>query len=398
MAVPVTDVITTSSLPDALRVIYSNELEFTARPAMVYDQFCEVKDDFRVKKGQQAYWTIFRQLPPAINPLVQNQDVDGGSVVDFQRSLTVDEYGYSIGTTEELDLTSYFGPIGDIVRSLLAPQMALTLDLLARNAFLDRSKAKYETFAGTASSFDTLGASDVMSSNLIRQAAYKLSVRRAPLMGSDYVAIAHPAVIYDLRGDSYWRDAQLYAGAENIFNGEEGRLHGVRFIKSDMARIPNAGAMVAETALSSAAAPGQTQIQVASVAGFAPGMEVSILSSTSPGAVRSATDGGAEEAVIDSIAGSTITLKTGLLLPHGTNSRVVEAADIYPVSVFGGTPAVGKGVVLPPEVRVALPTDKLRRLNYVGWYALLGYGVLREWVLENIWCRATQASAPAFPW
>jgi hypothetical protein len=57
---PVSDVITHNTpgsyqLPHALRTIYSAELEYTATPLLVYDQFTEVKNDFRVQKGQQAY-------------------------------------------------------------------------------------------------------------------------------------------------------------------------------------------------------------------------------------------------------------------------------------------------------------------------------------------------------
>ena len=50
------------------------------------------------------------------------------------------------------------------------------------------------------------------------------------------------------------------------------------------------------------------------------------------------------------------------------------------------------------DTRVALPTDKLRRTNFVGWYALLGYGVIRNWGLDVWELGASVASAPAFPW
>src|SRR6266702_2808566 len=91
------DLITTSALPDALRIIYSNELEYTSRPTLVYDQpaFVEARDDFSVKRGQQVIWTIYHQLPPAIGALTENQDVVGGSVEDHQVSFTVNEYGYA---------------------------------------------------------------------------------------------------------------------------------------------------------------------------------------------------------------------------------------------------------------------------------------------------------------
>src|SRR6266704_928485 len=117
------DLITTSALPDALRVVYSNELEFTSRPALVYDQpaWVEERNDFAAKRGQQVVWTIYHQLPAALAPLTENQDVVGEQVSDHQVSFKVFEYGDAIGSSEALDLLSYHGPISNIVRTLLAP-------------------------------------------------------------------------------------------------------------------------------------------------------------------------------------------------------------------------------------------------------------------------------------
>src|SRR4051794_28531153 len=126
------DLITTSALPDALRVIYSSELEFTSRPTLVYDQpaFVESRDDFAAKRGSQVIWTIYHQLPASIAALTENQDVTGGSVTDHQVSFRVSEYGNAIGTSEALDLLSYHGPISNIVRTLLAPSQALSMDTI----------------------------------------------------------------------------------------------------------------------------------------------------------------------------------------------------------------------------------------------------------------------------
>ncbi len=49
MATTFTDPIQTSDLPDAMRVIYSNELEFTSKPILLYDQFADSKSDFQAK-------------------------------------------------------------------------------------------------------------------------------------------------------------------------------------------------------------------------------------------------------------------------------------------------------------------------------------------------------------
>src|ERR1700694_3902663 len=100
------DLILTSNLPDSQRIIYSSELEFTSRPALVYDQpgFVEERPEFGLKRGSQAIWTIYHQLAPSIGPLSENTDLVGGSVADHQVSFKVQEYGNTIGTSEALDL------------------------------------------------------------------------------------------------------------------------------------------------------------------------------------------------------------------------------------------------------------------------------------------------------
>jgi N4-gp56 family major capsid protein len=393
------DLITTNALPDSIRVIYSNELEYTSRPNLVYDQpaFVESRDEFGAKRGTQVIWTVYHQLPPSIAPLTENQDVIGGSVTDHQVSFTVQEYGNAIGTTELLDLVSYHGPISNIVRTLLAPSQALTMDTLARNmlwyapnrALLDSSKqgAMFHTYTGSATSRESLDPStSVMTSEVARAAAYRMTIRRVPTIGGQqpsYVCITHPSVTYDLRSDPYWKDAMLYAGATSIFTGEEGMIHGVRFIKSDRARIANGGKLTAQTTLSANTAVGVNSITVASTTNFAVGQEVTLhhsgVSTTDTINGSSTTwiapdgrDATSEELIISAISGNTITFTQKTIQPHSAADYITEALDVYPMVFLGGLSPMGKGIVVPPEVRVSLPTDKLRRMSYVGWYSLMG--------------------------
>lgn len=415
------DLITTNALPDAMRVIYSNELEFTSRPTLVYDQpaFVEERNDFSAKRGQQVIWTIYHQLPASIQALVENQDITGGSIADHQVSFTVHEYGNAIGTSEALDLLSYHGPISNIVRTLLSPNQALTLDTLTRNMFWyapNRSIMNnalqgpaYKVYTGNVASRSALNPNtSVMTSEVARAAAYHLTVRRVPTMaGQDpsYVCITHPSVTYDLRSDPYWKDAQLYSGSTRIYNGEEGMIHGVRFIKSDRARVANGGNLTAQTTLSNNYNAGVTSMVVASTTGLAVGQEITLhhtgVSTTQGNNTWTAPDGqdpSDEEMIILSINSgtSTITFTQPTLLPHSSGDFMTEALDVYPMVVLGGLAPMGKGTVVPPEIRVSLPTDKLRRLSYVGWYSLLGYGVIRDWAYELIETLASVNTPPPF--
>lgn len=415
------DLITTNALPDALRTIYSNELEFTSRPNLVFDQpaFVEARDEFGAKRGSQVIWTIYHQLPTSIAPLTESTDVVGGSVTDHQVSFTVQEYGNAIGTTELLDLLSYHGPISNIVRTLLGPSQALTMDTLARNmlwnannrSLLDNTQQgpMFKSYVGTGvTSRATLDpTTSVMTSEVARAAAHRMTIRRVPTIGGQqpsYVCITHPSVTYDLRNDPYWKDAMLYAGATSIFTGEEGMIHGVRFIKSDRARIANGGALHSQTTLSANIAAGVNAITVASATGLVVGTEISLhhtgVSTTNAVPTTwiapDGQDATTEEMIIKAISGTTITFTQKTLLPHNAGDYVTDALDVYPMVMLGGIAPMGKGIVVPPEIRVSLPTDKLRRMSFVGWYGLQGYGIVRDWTYEVIETLASINTPPPF--
>ena len=65
----------------------------------------------------------------------------------------------------------------------------------------------------------------------------KKSCKGLKYSGSYYVAVIHPDVSEDLRNDPAWIDAHKYAAVEEIFTGEIGRMHGVRFIETDLAPV-----------------------------------------------------------------------------------------------------------------------------------------------------------------
>ena len=386
------DVMTTAQLPDALRDIYSAELEYTALPMLVFDQFAEIKNEHALERGETAIWTIMRQLPATIGSLVENVDVDTQRAQDFQVQMSVDEYGNAIGTTRKLDLLSYFGPISTIVRGLLAPQMARTLDTLARNAAWSGAPKR---FAGGAANRAALTAADVATVDIVKSAAHQLRINRVLPQGSDYVAVVHPSVLYDLRDDPLWEDAGKYADPGRLAAGEVGRLYGVRFIQSDLARIPNGGAQTLQTTLTGAHDVGSLNLTLASTAGMNVGDEITLFAAAQT--IPDGTGVTEEPVIIQAVTdGTHVALEHATQIAHANADKVRLGLDIFPMMFMGAENPYGKAVVQSPQVVVALPTDKLRRMNYVGWYALLGYGTLREWAYLVVETAASQDSKYLF--
>ena len=80
-----------------------------------------------------------------------------------------------------------------------------------------------------------------MTVDLIKQVVAWLKKNNAPKINGSYVAIVHPYVSYDIMSDPEWIDAHKYANAENIYEGELGKIAGVRFVESTEAKVYEGG-------------------------------------------------------------------------------------------------------------------------------------------------------------
>ncbi|MBR1567057.1 MAG: N4-gp56 family major capsid protein, partial [Oscillospiraceae bacterium] len=73
--------------------------------------------------------------------------------------------------------------------------------------------------------------------DLVEQAATELRAQNAPTINGDYVCILHPYAAYDLMRDPDWRKPHEYVDTDNIYQGELGKIGGVRFVSSTEAKI-----------------------------------------------------------------------------------------------------------------------------------------------------------------
>lgn len=132
-----------------------------------------------------------------------------------------------------LDMTA-IDPVLDETADLLGEQAAQTLDSIARDILVAGTSVQY---ANGRASRATVAAGDNLTVLEIRKA--KRTLKRAnvkPLDGGDYVAIVEPGATFDLQSDVKWEEPNKYAGGKAIFDGEVGRLYGVRFVESSFAK------------------------------------------------------------------------------------------------------------------------------------------------------------------
>ena len=77
----------------------------------------------------------------------------------------------------------------------------------------------------------------VLTVDVVKKVAAMLKASNAPKFGGDYVCILHPYVAYDIMSDPRWEEMHKYCKPENQFEGEIGRIAGVRFIETSEAAV-----------------------------------------------------------------------------------------------------------------------------------------------------------------
>ena len=167
-------------------------------------------------------------------------DGSGISVSYITKELA--QYGDYTTVSDMLDLTA----IDDVVLEITdrhGSNMGLTLDTVTRNEIQQGKQVIYAPKLGSdgtkteVTSRSALDKDCRMTSELVAKAATQLKKMNAPTFEGKYVCIIHPSVAFDLRQDEAWIAAHQYAGATELFSGEIGELHGVRFVETTEAKI-----------------------------------------------------------------------------------------------------------------------------------------------------------------
>lgn len=151
-------------------------------------------------------------------------------------SATISQYGNFEQVTDILSLTSIDNSIASAV-DLLAYEAALSIDTVIRNIAVAGTAVNYASGVANRTS---IAATNVATIADVRKAVRTLKGQNAkPQSGGTYMAVIHPDVEYDLQGDSNWVTAVSYTtmGVDRIYNGEVGKLYGVRFLNTTQAPI-----------------------------------------------------------------------------------------------------------------------------------------------------------------
>ena len=219
------------ALSPEMKTFYDMTLIDMASPQLVYNQFGQ-KRPIPKNGGKTIEFRKFSALPKAMTPIQEGVTPAGGALEVTKIEATVEQYGYYIVQSDVLELTSLDNTILEATK-LLGKQAGVTLDSITRDIICAGNNVNYANGATD----DSAVGNTIISVADVCKVVTKLRAANAPTINGDYVAIIHPYVAHDLMRDNEWIEAHKYAKPENLYEGEIGKIAGVRFVQTSEAKI-----------------------------------------------------------------------------------------------------------------------------------------------------------------
>lgn len=231
----------TANLSAEMKTFYDMSLLDSAEPQLVHMQFGQ-KRPIPANGGKVIEFRKFSSLAKATSALTEGVTPDGNSLKVTSINASVDQYGDYVQISDMLELTALDNIVLE-TNKLLGSQAGRTTDTIVRNEINGGTNVMYQSkSAGDAvMSRADLDQTCMLTVDSIFKAAALLKAKNAPKINGDYVAIIHPHVAKDfmiaVSTSGSWMDVSKYSNPDKIYNGELGKMGGVRFVESSEAKV-----------------------------------------------------------------------------------------------------------------------------------------------------------------
>ena len=221
------------------KTFYDMTLIDTAQPHLVHDQFGQ-KRPIPKNGGKKIEFRQYASLPKALTPLTEGVTPDGSKLSVTSIEAEISQYGNYVTLSDILDLTAIDNNVVEATKAC-GRQAGLTLDTITRNTLQACPNVWYcPTSEGTAvTSRANLTNTCKLTVKVVKKVAAFLKANNAPKIGDSYVAIIHPYAAFDLMEDPEWKYPHQYQDTSNLYEGEIGKVAGVRFVETSEAKIFN---------------------------------------------------------------------------------------------------------------------------------------------------------------
>lgn len=236
-----TNVTTDSGLSAENKTFYDRTLLESAKPNLIHAQFGQ-KRPIPKNGGKKIEFRRYGALPKALTPLTEGVTPDGRKLTVTAVEAEVHQYGDYVALSDVLDLTAIDNNVLEATKAI-GNQAGLTLDTITRNVMQVGTNVMYCPKIGTGgattavTSRADLDATCKLTVDVVKKAVAILKANNVPKIGGDYVGIIHPYASYDLMSDPKWEEMHKYTTADNMYEGEIGRIAGVRFVETSEALI-----------------------------------------------------------------------------------------------------------------------------------------------------------------
>ena len=229
-----TQVTTQDSMSVEMKTFYEKALVTYAEPELYHDQFGQ-KVPIPKNGGKIIEFRKYSPLAKALTPLTEGVTPTGKGLNVSKVTSTVKQYGDYIQMSDMLILTAIDNNMVQATE-LLGSQAGRTLDAVTREIINAGTNVLYAGGKTARSQLSTTNCE--LTVDDIRKAVKILkSMNAKPFDGGCYVGIISPDTTYDIQSDAKWVDASKYAGSTQLFNGEVGKIYGVRFVETTEAKV-----------------------------------------------------------------------------------------------------------------------------------------------------------------
>ena len=241
------------TLAPTMKTFYDTQLLENARPNLVHAQLAG-RQALPRNHGKTVEWRKWNTLKDA-ETLTEGVIPTGQKMGQSSMNASIEQIGTYVTISDQLELHALDNMILGATEELGA-SAALSIDKRVRNVVVAGHNVQYcDKVSSSGTHTAVTGRSGLDKTALltpleINKAVTTLKKLGAKPINGKYVAIIHPSVSFDLRNSDGWVEAHKYAAVTEIFNGEIGELHGVRFVESNNAKVFNDSTCPVKTAAS----------------------------------------------------------------------------------------------------------------------------------------------------
>ena len=242
----------TSDLSSLDKTYYDTTVLDNARDQLIYTQLGK-HQNLPANHGRTVEFRRWQTLG-VVHQLTEGVIPTGRKLSQVAITCQLTQWGDYVAISDLLDAHSIDEPKTAAAEELGAAG-GLTNDLLTRNVLMGGTNIIFaKAYNGTTVASSPATEADLQSalgsyncnlrvSDLLRAVTnLKKGAKMKKYSGKYYVAVVHPDVGEDIRKDSDWIDARIYTDSEDILAGELGRMHGIRFVESNLAPAIKTGA------------------------------------------------------------------------------------------------------------------------------------------------------------